>query len=112
VITPHDIERYMNAQGAQQGMDAMHEDFHRWIRQLRARGLGDVPLALGSESARHLDQMITDWLPKHRPTRQARLWSHDIHETMPELRPHKRTLGPETRRPLGDTPLGVFACPG
>jgi hypothetical protein len=41
VITPHDIERYMNAYGAQQGIDDMHEDFHRWIRQLRARGLGD-----------------------------------------------------------------------
>jgi hypothetical protein len=76
----------MNAYGAQQGRDAMHEDFHRWIRQLRARGLGDAPLTLGSESARHLDQMITDWLAKHRPTPQIRLRSHDIHDTMPELR--------------------------
>jgi hypothetical protein len=42
----------MNAYGAQQGIDAMHEDLHRWIRQIRARGLGGVPLTLGSESAR------------------------------------------------------------
>jgi mannitol-1-phosphate/altronate dehydrogenase len=40
VITPHDIERYRNGYGAQQVIDAMHEDFHRWIRQIRARGLG------------------------------------------------------------------------
>jgi hypothetical protein len=79
----------MNAYGAQQGIDAMHEDFHRWIRQLNARGLGDVPLALGSESARHLDQMITDWLARHRPTPAVRLRSHDIHDTMPQLRSYK-----------------------
>jgi hypothetical protein len=89
VVTPHDIERYLNAHGAQQGIDAMHEDFHRWIRQLRARGLGDVPLTLGSESARHLDQMSTDWLAKHRPTPEVRQRSHDIHDTMPALRPYK-----------------------
>jgi hypothetical protein len=35
VITPHDIERYTNTCGPQQGIDAMREDFHRWIRQLR-----------------------------------------------------------------------------
>ncbi len=37
----------MNGYGAQQGIDAMREDFHRWIRQIRARGLGDIPLTLG-----------------------------------------------------------------
>jgi hypothetical protein len=39
VNTPHDLERYRNACVALQEIDAMHEDFHRWIRQLRARGL-------------------------------------------------------------------------
>jgi mannitol-1-phosphate/altronate dehydrogenase len=34
VVTPHDVERYMNTFGSQQGIDAMREDFHRWIRQL------------------------------------------------------------------------------
>jgi hypothetical protein len=28
----------MSAYGAQQGIGAMGEDFHRWIRQIRARG--------------------------------------------------------------------------
>lgn len=79
----------MNAHGAQQGIDAIHEDFHRWVRQLNARGLGDVLLTLGNESTRHVDQMNTDWLAKHRPTPQVRLRSHDMHDTMPELRPYK-----------------------
>jgi hypothetical protein len=39
VLTPHDIERYTSALGALQGIDAMGEDIHRWIRQIRARGL-------------------------------------------------------------------------
>jgi hypothetical protein len=40
VLTPHDLERYYtSAYGPQQGIDAMGEDFHRWIRQIRARGL-------------------------------------------------------------------------
>jgi hypothetical protein len=33
VVTPHDIERY-RAYGPQERIDAMREDFHRWIRQL------------------------------------------------------------------------------
>ena len=90
MITPHDIERYLNAYGAQQGIDAMHEDFHRWIRQIRARGLCNVPWTLGSsESAQAVDQMVTDWMVKHRPTPQIRMRSHDIHDMMPQLRPFK-----------------------
>jgi hypothetical protein len=38
---------------------------------------------------RQLLQMVTDWLAKHRPTPEVRLRSHDIHDTMPELRPYK-----------------------
>ena len=89
VVTPDDIERYLRPYGAQQGRDAMHPDYERWARQLGARGLGDVPLMLGSESARHIDQMLTDWLAKHRPTPEVRLRAHDIHDTMPTLRPYK-----------------------
>ena len=89
VITPDEIEHYLRPYGGQQGRDAMRPDYERWARQLRARGLGLLPLALGSESARHVDQMVADWLVKHRPTSQMRQRSHDIHDTMPELRPYK-----------------------
>jgi hypothetical protein len=89
VITPDDIEQYMKDYGAQQGRDAMRDDFPDWARQLRERGLGDVPLALGSESARWVDHMISEWLVKHRPTKQVRQRAHDIRDTMPELRPYK-----------------------
>jgi hypothetical protein len=39
MITPHDLERYLNSFRELQAIDVKHEDFHRWIRQLRARGL-------------------------------------------------------------------------
>jgi hypothetical protein len=51
MVTPHDIERYMNAYRAQQGTDAMHEDLHRWIRQIRARGQAGAPAMLAAPGA-------------------------------------------------------------
>jgi hypothetical protein len=89
VVTADDIERCLWAYGAQQGRDATREDFERWAGQLQKRGLGDVPLTLGSASARAVDQMLTDWLVKHRPTPEIRQRSHDMHDTMPELRKYK-----------------------
>lgn len=89
VVTPDDIERYLKAYGAQQGRDAQRDDYERWARQLHARGVSDEPLTPTSESARQLLQMVTDWLAKHRPTPEVRLRSHDIRDTMPELRPYK-----------------------
>lgn len=89
MVTPEDIEHYLLAYGAQQGRDAMREDYERWARQLRERGLGAVPLTLGSKSAQAVDQMVNQWLVKHRPTPQIRQQAHDIRDTMPELRRFK-----------------------
>jgi hypothetical protein len=90
VITPDDVEHYLNADGAQQKIDEWRKDFPRWIRQIDARGLAEVPLALGSQSARWLDLMIYGRLEKDCPDDpRIREIAHNLRDTFPELRKYK-----------------------
>src|SRR5262249_15124414 len=90
VVTPEEIERYLCATHAAQSMDAMRDDIPRWIRHLEELGVANVPLALGSASARHVDRMALQ-VSKDNP--EAALRAHDIRDTMPELRRYKGRQG-------------------
>jgi hypothetical protein len=84
MATPDDIERYLLAtHGA--SIAAMRHDFPRWARRLDGLGVGEVPLALGSESARHLDLLANQSSKEPGAQRMA----HQQRDTMPHLRPYK-----------------------
>jgi hypothetical protein len=85
VLTADDVERYLSQYGGAQGIDAMRPRFPRWIRQLKTLGVADLPLALGSESARHVDRMALQVSANPEAKRRA----HDARDTQPEVRPYK-----------------------
>ena len=63
----------------------MQPRFPRWIRHLRDLGVADVPLTLGSASARHIDRMVLQVSTNP----EAKLRAHDARDTQPEIRPYK-----------------------
>jgi hypothetical protein len=85
MVTPDEIERYLCATHAAQGIDAMRDDFARWSARLDGLGVGDVPLALGSESAWHVDL----WANQASDEPSAKRMAHQQRDTMPHLRPYK-----------------------
>jgi hypothetical protein len=85
VLTPDDIASYLSWYGAAQGIDAMRPRFPRWIRHMRELGVADVPLTLGSASARHIDRMALQVSTNP----EAKLRAHDARDTQPEIRPYK-----------------------
>jgi hypothetical protein len=82
VVTADDIERYLSATHAAQSIDAMRDRFLRWARRLQTLGVGDVPLSLGSESARHVDLFANQASKEPSAERMA----HQQRDTMPQLR--------------------------
>jgi hypothetical protein len=85
VLTADDVERYLSQYAGAQGIDAMRPRFPRWIRQLETLGVADVPLALGSASARHVDRMAL----QVSSNRVAKRRAHDVRDTQPEVRAYK-----------------------
>ena len=85
MLTPDDIASYLSQYGGTQGIDAMQPRFPRWIRHLGEFGVADVPLTLGSASARHIDRMALQ--VSTNPA--AKLRAHDARDTQPEIRPYK-----------------------
>ena len=85
MVTTQDIANYLSQYGAAQGIDAMRPRFPRWIRHLQAMGVADVPLALGSASARHVDRMALQVSTNP----EAKVRAHDARDTQPEVRPYK-----------------------
>lgn len=79
MVTPDVIERYLSATHAAHSIDAMGYDFPRWASRLDKLGLGDVPLTLGSESARHVDL----WANQASDEPSARRMAHQQRDTMP-----------------------------
>ena len=63
----------------------MRDDFPRWSRRLDGLGVNDVPLALGSEIAWHVDL----WANQASDGPSARRMAHQQGNTMPHPRPYK-----------------------
>jgi hypothetical protein len=85
VVKAEEIEHYLLATHTAQSIDAMRNDFPRWSRRLDKLGAGDVPLALGSESAWHVDL----WANQASDDPNAQRMAHQQRDTMPHLRSYK-----------------------
>ena len=85
MLTADDIASYLSETLAAQSVDAMAPNFPRWLRRLRELGVADVPLTLGTESARRIDLFVLH--DSRNPATRQR--AHDVRDTMPELRPYK-----------------------
>lgn len=85
MLTQDDIARYLSETRAVQSVEAMRPSFARWLRRLRELGLADVPLTLGSESARRVDLFAL----QDSVNLAARQRAHDVRDTVPDLRPYK-----------------------
>lgn len=85
VISEHDIARYLSQYLAAQSVEAMRPDFPRWIGRLQQYGVENVPLALGSESARYIDLFALQKSKEQGAQRMA----HDVRDSLPEIRAYK-----------------------
>ena len=87
-LTTDDVERYLSQYLAAQSVAALAPDFPRWLGRLAKQGVGEVPLVLGSESARWIDLFVLQASPG-RGGKQA----HDVRDTLPALRPYRGSTG-------------------
>lgn len=85
MITENDIAAYLSHSLAAQPVETMRPKFPRWVRRLQEWGVAEVPLTLGSASARYVDLFAN----KESEEPSAQLIAHDIRDTMSEIRPYK-----------------------
>jgi len=85
VLTERDVVAYLSQYGPIP--DRFWPLIPRWLRRLHELGIDTEPLALGSNSARHVDLLALQASKDANP--EAAMRAHDIRDTMPEIRPYK-----------------------
>lgn len=85
MLTTRDIASYLSKYVAAQSIEATAPDFPRWLCQLSAHGVADVPLVLGSASAQYVDLFALQ--ASRNP--DVKLRANDARDTLPAVRPYK-----------------------